>query len=401
MENTFLVRNLKISFRLLFVLMLGLSISLASCSKDDDDDDDDDDNPTETTIPSDNQAGTPPAIDNNTLESTIPNPSFSVSPSNANRIVMQMTGIKDPSTGQYITMAGTGDPNQTCWLQVDGTNKGILVTKGSARQEALLADIVFTVDNSGSMGEEADSIALQITSWVQYLQSQGLDLNVGVVGYDSYVTGALNLGGVNQLYAYLNTRTDYYGYPVTGTARTVGFYGADSAELYNNSYPFGYAGGENGVLAIKFADQYFDWRLGANRIYVNFTDEPNQPGGEQSPQWSVLDMEANWHATQGTIHTVFSEDTTYYSGYWSDYYDEKPWRLSEITGGTYVFVDSYASDLNLNQLPVTGALAETFIIEYMNNEGAGPHTVQIFIENTNGNDGTRTYENISYQMGGN
>lgn len=396
MENKFLVRNLKISFRLLVILMMGLSISLAtSCKKDDDDDDDDDNKKTENPIPSDSEAGVPPTIDNNTLEQSIPNPSFSTHPSDASRIVMQMTGVKDPVTDQYIAMAGTGDPNQTCWVQVDGTNKGILVTKGSAREKALLADIVFTVDNSGSMDAEADSIALQITQWVNYLQSQGLDLQVGVVGYDSYVTGALNLTGSTQLYSYLNNRT-YYGEPIYGTMRTMGFFGSDSAYLANNAAPFGYAWGENGVLAVKFANQYFNWRAGANRIYVNFTDEPNQPGGEENAQWSVIDMETNWHPTQGTIHTVFSEDTTYYSGYWSDYYDEKPWRLSEITGGTYIFVLPDASDLNLNQLPVTGALAETFTIEYMNNEGAGPHTVKIIIENTNGNDGARTYEEIFY-----
>lgn len=392
MKKTIFFNKFSDTLKMFVVLMISISIVFAtSCKKDDDDDDE---TPTTTlpTIPSDDVAGVPPAIDNNSLSNTIPNPAFSIASGTSNRIVMQMTGIKDPTTGQFINIAGTGDANQTCWVQVNGVNKGILVTKGTARTKALVADVVFLVDNSGSMGEEADSIAVQITNWVNYLSTQGLDLKVGVVGYDSYVTGALNITDANTLNNYLNNRT-YYGYPIYGTSRTVGFYGADSATMETNASAFGYAGGENGVLAANFATDYFGWR-GGSRVFVNFTDEPNQPGYYDSA-FSVYDIANNWNPSQGTIHTVFSEDTTYYSYSWQDYVNERPWMMSIYTGGTYIFVDSYASDLNLNDLPVTGALAESFTIEYINNETA-PYNVTIFIQNSNGNDGTREYKNITY-----
>lgn len=48
----------------------------------------------------------------------------------------------------------------------------------------LAADVVFLVDNSGSMGEEANAIARDIIDWAEKLAASSLDVRFGCVGYD-------------------------------------------------------------------------------------------------------------------------------------------------------------------------------------------------------------------------
>ncbi len=376
------------------LLVLGIGVFFSACKKDEDDQP----QPTVSKIPGDNQATPPPAIVNHIIDDYIPNLSVSTHNADANHIIIQMTGIKDPNSRSYIQLQGTGMANQNIWLQVDGKDKGFLVTKNSnSGGSAKLVDMVFTVDNSGSMDDEADTIAMQIKNWVHYLNTQNLNINVGIVGYDvsGNISGALNFTDAQTLEYYLVDREiGYYSDPVTGTDRTVGFYGADSATLHQ--YAQDYAPNiydENGMVAVRFAHEYFAWRSGANRIYVNFTDEPNQTTNSSDSLFSVYSLINHWNATDGTIHTVYSEDTT---GYWYDH-NERPWLMSEYTGGQAVFVNDDATDLDLNALPVTGALAETFLVEYMNNEGAGVHNIQIFVKsNLSDADGTRLYKNVSY-----
>ncbi len=359
----------------------------------------DDPKPSITQIPSDSKAGDPPAIVNHLIDAYIPNLSVSTHSANPNHIMIQMTGIKEPnSRSNYIQLHGTGASNQNMWLQVDGKNKGFVVTKNSnSGNTALMADIVFTVDNSGSMDNEADTIAMQIKNWVNYLSTQNLNLKVGIVGYDidGDISGALNFTDAKILEYYLTKRKTNWGYIIDGTDRTVGFYGADSATLHQYSEEYApNIDDENGMVAVRFAHEYFAWRPGANRIYVNFTDEPNQTTNSSDSLFSVYSLKNHWNATDGTIHTVYSEDTT---GYWYNNHRERPWLMSEYTGGQAVFVNDDAADLDLNLLPVTGALAETFLVEYINNEGAGKHDIQVFIKSDQSDaDGTRVYHGIAY-----
>lgn len=396
------------------ILLVVFAILVTACKKKDDDDDVvPPPPPAQTSIPPDANATPPPTLTDNTLNNIIPNASFAASSGDANRIQMVMGGIKDPKTNQYIALSGTGTTNQTCWLQLDGTNKGILVTKGSARIKTLSADIVFTVDNSGSMGEEADSIAKQITSFANYLATV-LNVKVGCVGYDGSVNGAVNLTSATTLNNYLN-RTSY-GYPIYGTSRTMGFYGknivggvTDSARLEGASYNFnGTVWGENGIVGIEFADTMFNWTTGAQRVYINFTDEGIQPNG--NTRFCLNGFKNYWTTAKGTVHSVFSIDEAYWANNvpdtsmehnnytpWNASY-ERPWKLSEYTGGTVQFIHSNCNDLNLRNLPVTGSLAETVMIEFLKPAGAAANRkVKLFIKNnaSNSSDGAKEF-NVNF-----
>jgi hypothetical protein len=127
-------------------------------------------------------------------------------------------------------------------------------------------------------------------------------------------------------------------------------------------------------------------------VFINFTDEPTQPGGYY--EWSTAAM-CEKILGEATVHTVFSDDTTWYAGYWEDLENERPWEMSTCTGGTYKFVSSDASDLNLLDLPVTGALSNSYLVEYVTSASSGTHTVVITVS-TSTADGKIEYIDISY-----
>lgn len=119
-------------------------------------------------------------------------------------------------------------------------------------------------------------------------------------------------------------------------------------------------------MALRYADRNISFRTGSNRIYVNFTDEPNQPAGNSGFSVEYFKNQSNWSTRQGTVHTVFSEDSTRYSNSWNTYNNEKPWLISDYTGGTKLFVPDDFSGVTLSNLPVTGAMTNSYVIRFTN-----------------------------------
>ena len=342
----------KIFFRLTVILyVVVLSFSVVSCLEND----------VETIIlrngkiseiPSDDWADPNPEIGNSNTD--IPNPNFVLEYEDEDPVVrVDMTGIRDNDKDEWLKLFGTGY-NQNIWVEVDNKPKGILVYNNSDDESniAIKIDLVFLVDNSGSMSEEADAIARDIISWAEKLRSSGLDIKFGCVGYDGLITGALNLTTVTELSNYLN-RT-------SGTKRTVGFVGSDADRLKNAKYSYDLSSqDECGGAALRYADEQFTFRTGANRIYVNFTDEPNFPKGKDRFSVESFKDSELWSASQGTVHTVFSSSK-------SSCGKEYPWKLSEYTGGTIIETTSSFANVSLESLPVTGAMQNSYIIKFAN-----------------------------------
>ena len=350
----------KIVTILLFGFIIGMA--LVGCSEDTPDRDDRESTSTNTTgIPSDALAGENPVID--VPNTSIPNMNYSIERSGNYVIVrLDLTGIQDPETRDWLELIGTGNKEQNVWVSVDDTPKGILVYNNGdeGKEQNIKADLVFLVDNSGSMSEEANLVASEISSWATKLAESGLDIRFGCVGYNDAgrISGALDFSSAEKINEYLNRPG------ISGTSRTTGFYG-DKAEFLSNSRTgFNDVWGECGVVALTFADSLFSFRVGANRIYVNFTDEPNQPYNYE--KWSVEKVKdvAKWPVSKGTIHTVYSEDTTCFRE--TPLSNEKPWRLSEYTGGTILQTPYNFSGVSLESLPVTGAMQNSYIIRFTN-----------------------------------
>ncbi len=330
-------------------------------------------------IPSDPQNVSVPATAINNIQ---PTANFSKSATSTNRIMMNLTGIINPVTNQPIELTAQSN----LFVTEDGTVKGLKVSKVGGNT-ILKADVVFTVDNSGSMGEEADSIAGSIIRFSQVLQNSGLDVQFAVVGYQyGDVNGGINFTNAQSIGTFLNR--DY------GTYRTEGFSGVDSAALESKAYTFG-SGlyDENGVLAVFFADSNYSWRSDAQRVFINFTDEPTQPNGMF--EWSTENM-CNMISGKATIHTVWSGDAdTANAYYWQKLYDERPWDMSKCTGGTFVQINYDGTGLDLSKLPVTGALSNSYLVEFLSQDASTTHTVEITVKESNA-DGKKTYSNITY-----
>lgn len=358
--------------KLFLIMLVAMGLIFIGCDKAGDDDNSNND------IPADPVNVTPPTPQKNNVQ---PTASFS---NEGERIKLNLQGLVDPTTKQPITLFYSADnPSASnIFVQQNGVTKGLLVTKVGTNT-TLKADVIFTVDNSGSMGAEADNVADGINAFATALANSGLDVQFGCVGYGYYsrVTGAINITSASNLSAYLNRSGTY------GTSRTVGYGGADATTLETNASNYGSVGGENGVQACLFAYEYFAWRPGASKVFVNFTDEPTQPAGDLSFNTAQL---CNTLGGVATVHTVFSEDSSYYSNYWNQYY-ERPWKMSECSGGTVKFIANDASDLVLSDLPVVGALSNSYLVEYVKGSSSVQQwTVKVTIY-TSTADGSTTY----------
>jgi hypothetical protein len=377
----YIIRNMRwfiISLIIILLIPVGCKKSASSTGPENTENSDIPSDPT-TTIPT------------TTINNIIPSATFTKVSGNEIRIQVNLLGIIDPTTGQTIELN-----TANLFVVEDGVLQGIKVSPVGG-DVTLKADVVFVVDNSGSMSEEADSIASKIIAFCNFLQSNGLDIKVGSVGYAYGINGAHNLTDPASLMTYLNQSTGVY--------RTRSFGGSDSASLGLAISAF-YNSKEDGIPAIAFADSLFSWRSSATRVYVNFTDEAIQPNNPAI--WSVADFVNRWNSLKGTIHTVFSLYSSYWSGSvpdttmehenhysWTPGVAERPWTLSNLTGGTTKFIHSDATDLNLPQLPVTGALTGSYLVEYITSNPNTSHTVTIIVKTT-GADGKAIFTNVTY-----
>ena len=338
--------------------MLFTSTALTSCSSDDDPEEQEEVTVLVAGMPDDGDADPNPNVDNNTTN--IPNIVCNTEYENGVPVIrIDMTGIQESLGNEWLRLYGTGSDKQNVWVEVDGKPKGISVRNTADDNDGnakVMADLVFLVDNSGSMSEEADAIARDITSWSNMLSRSGLDMKFGIVGYEGAITGALNITTADKLAEFLN-----YSY---GTNRTYHFGGPDASVLQSKTDNYYTYYNECGTAALRFADEQFAFRNGANRIYVNFTDEPNQPSGNKEFSVEYVSTQENWNTAKGTIHTVYSD--TYKDFAERQYQSEYPWRMSEYTGGTIIYCDPYFNDVTLTNLPVTGAMQNSYIIRFTN-----------------------------------
>lgn len=354
-------------------LICACAFPLTSCSDNDDKTTPED----RTDIPKDNQAQPNPELGDEP-NATIPNIQYTtVDEDGAAVFRIDMTGIQDKATLEWLRLLGTGEIGQNIWIEVDGQPKGVKVynTADDNNERTVPVDLVFLVDNSASMSQEANAIARDITAWAEKLSKTSLDINFGCVGYNGAITGAVNITSYQNLSDYLNRAN------VTGTDRTKGFDGPEADITLFNEQKDNYNAGYNyecGMAALRFATDLFSFRKNANRIFVNFTDEPNQ--NHKIDRFSVESLRDDWDTTLGTIHTVYSASQS------SDK-NEANRLMSEYTGGTVIYTNSSFTGVTLEDLPVTDAMRNSHVIRITNIRDlmdGQPHEVRITILSEDG-----------------
>lgn len=335
----------------------------------------------------------PTVTDPNT---NIPNPSQNAEEYEGEYVIrLDMTGVWDPNKSDWMYLKGTGENGQNVWLTIDGEPKGFVIHNTSddnGNDKVMKADLVFVVDNSGSMNEEADVIANDISEWASILENHGLDIRFGCVGYSvsGSINGAIDITSALELSNFLDYKS--------GTSRTMHFDGTNGSTLNSRANSFRSVNDECGGMAIQFADSYFSFRNGSNRIYVNFTDEPNQPAYVTRYSTEYYKNYENWSPDKGTVHTIYSDQDTTYThniGLW-----EKPWRISQYTGGTYMITNPSFTGISLSSLPVSGAMQNSYIIRFRSTEDLKDgmyHTVIITIKSVDGSVRAQKVLNIKFE----
>ncbi len=306
-------------------------------------------------IPSDDSADPNPKVTG--TNTNIPNGTYVVNEEDGYYYLrIDLTGVQNPNDFEFLRLYGTGSPQQNCWVEVDGVPKGIDIYNNEDDSDKIIYnDFVFLIDNSGSMDDEADAIASSILSWSKSLSASKLDVKFACVGYDGEITGAMDFGSGTDLSEFLNYSS--------GTYRTRHF---DTNKLSNSSGSYYVSGWQDecGVAALRYATDLFSFRKNANRIFVNFTDESNYTAGSSMNSVEYV-RSKNWDTSMGTIHTVWSENADTTNINLSSKY-EKPWRMSQYTGGTIMLAPSDFRGVTLDNLPVTGAMQHSYIIRFTN-----------------------------------
>jgi hypothetical protein len=325
------------------------------------------------------------------LNNLKPAASFSAPLTQGGTVRMTLLGLIDPTTQQPIPFKA----NESVFLSEDGVVKALRVTQ-SSKNNNLPFDLTFVVDNSGSMGEEADGIANKIIEFVNVVSGAGANVRVAVVGYDGEVNGGLDFTDAAGVDAYLKREG------LTGTSRTVGFAGANAADLEQKALAQAADGGasssENGIVGVQFAEGSFAFRKEAQRVFINFTDEPTQPGGNLAVATKTLC--GRWKPANGTIHTVWSGSNSLAPDggvTWTENERENPADLSACTpGGVVKTVSPDASDLDLTTLPLTDALKNSALVEYNSADATAPHEVTLVVKNGATADGKTTFSTVRY-----
>lgn len=190
-----------------------------------------------------------------------------------------------------------------------------------------LVDIVFIMDNSGSMSGERNAIRDNVRSFVDSLTASGADFALGLCRY-----GASNASVVTEDNGALTADVGYF-----------------TTTLWNRNITSGSV--ESGYLAIKTAAQSFNFRPGARRIFIILTDETPAQGN------ATLD-DAITACTDNSI-TLYALTTASLFGKFSP--------VTDVTSGAcYAITSSFTDILSA----ISTRIAHTYLVSYVS---TNPH----------------------------
>lgn len=196
-----------------------------------------------------------------------------------------------------------------------------------ANGEARLADIVFVMDNSGSMSAEQAAVAQNVTNFVNNLQGAGIDFALGLCRYGQSMSNGNPIVEDNGI---LTSDPNYF----VGTvwARNV----IDG-------------GSEPGFMAIDSSTRAFNFRSGSQRIIIIITDETPVQG-------TVTEAQAV-SACQSVGATVFSVSGT-------TLYDEFNTIVTTTGGQSFDIADDFDGILTT----ISEFISSTFMIRYRSSD---------------------------------
>lgn len=180
---------------------------------------------------------------------------------------------------------------QTDFYEVIPPNTGM----DSILPENRLVDIVFIFDNSGSLDDEQAAVANNFTNFIDDLKASGLNFSLGLVRYGQSAFGGQPILEEN---GNLTTDADFF-----------------LNEIYTRNVTDG--GTEPGYQAILDAATGFNFRPGAQRVFVIITDETPGQGSitsQEATDLAVANSVTVFALTRMNLNTAFEQVTSETNG---------------------------------------------------------------------------------------
>ena len=229
-----------------------------------------------------------------------------------------------------------------------------------------LADIIFVIDDTGSMGGEIDQVRDNVISFVDQLEASGVNFALGLTTYKDDVT-LYNEGTLTEdASAFRSQISDLFA---SG--------GGDFAE--------------NGLAATEVSLNSFSFRPGSQKIFVLITDATSQTppdhGSHVTPDPPALDALIGDLRGAGVTTYVAGPEHPQYTGVGS---------LSEETGGRFFPVtapfDSILDD-------ISSAVSDSYVVSYCAENDSLDGTTRTVRVEVNA-DGESNFAERTYVAGG-
>lgn len=188
-----------------------------------------------------------------------------------------------------------------------------------------LADVVFIMDNSGSMGEEISAVSDNVFNFVNALSVSRVDFALGLCRFGGYENNGNPIVEDNGI---LTTDADHF-----------------KNTVWQRNYANG--GKEPGYYALAQSAAGFSFRPGAQKIFIIITDETPDQGGATLAQTLAL-LQSNavtlFALTEASLFGLFEPLTTATNGKYFDIYSPFDQILQHITSQvSNSYVISYRS----------------------------------------------------------
>jgi len=152
------------------------------------------------------------------------------------------------------------------------------VTPPSEGGGSRVADIVFLIDDSGSMSDKINAVRQNASNFVNNLAGEGVDFRLGLVRFGQSGGGAPQVFNGGAMTSDVNQFTSWL-----------------SSFRASGSY-------EPGLLAILTAAQTFNFRQGSQRIFILVTDEDSDGGSQSQLSQAVTTCQSNSITVYGAVN---------------------------------------------------------------------------------------------------
>jgi hypothetical protein len=205
-----------------------------------------------------------------TLSDTLPH---SVAPGDQYVLELSYSPVEESSETSYIEIK-SNDPVSPV-MQVNNTGEGEYVssiTDSFEQEETNMVDVLFVVDNSGSMGQIQSDIATNMNLFMTYFSSMGADYRLALITTDTYsfAGSVITPATTDPAGEFAN---QVVGIGVTGSANEKGIEMAHNAT--QPGADAGIGGGflrESAMLVIVFVSDEPDHSLASMSSYISHFD---------------------------------------------------------------------------------------------------------------------------------